>query len=290
MEEPGFFPIRNLSIVGLGLIGGSLAIDLRRLELTTRITGYDSDPAHCEKARSLKLADEVRSVPDEILADADWLVLSVPVQAAESVLEQCRPFLKPEILITDTGSVKKPLLEVMRRKENREFAFVGGHPIAGSERFGPEAAQESLFAGKQFMITPDERTKPEHIEAVSRLWTRLGSKVIEMDAERHDRIFASVSHLPHLLAYASIQAIADSDSPEALGHSGAGLKDFSRIASSSPDMWADIFLQNQENLLLRIDALSDRISKLREAITLNDHEGLVRLLSEAKDSKDRWVK
>ena len=140
------------------------------------------------------------------------------------------------------------------------------------------------------MITPDERTKPEHIEAVSCLWSRLGSRVIKMDAEHHDRIFASVSHLPHLLAYASIQAIADSDSPEALGHSGAGLKDFSRIASSSPDMWADIFLQNQENLLLRIDALSDRISNLREAITLNDREGLVRLLSEAKDSKDRWVK
>ncbi len=252
MEDPGFFPIRKLAIVGLGLIGGSLAIDLRRLGLAAEILGYDSNPEHCTKAKELQLADHCNSVPDETLRDADWIVFAVPVQSTEKALDQFRPFLK-------------------------------------RERFGPEAAVESLFAGKRFVLTPNEQTRKAPLEAVRRLWTEIGCEVIEMDAHLHDRIFASVSHLPHLLAYATIQAIADSDSPEALEHSGAGLKDFSRIASSSPEMWADIFLQNQQPLLQRVEALSTCIHQIGEAIRQNDKQRLVELLAQAKASKDRWV-
>ena len=143
MEDPGFFPIRKLAIVGLGLIGGSLAIDLRRLGLAAEILGYDSNPEHCTKAKELHLADHCNSVPDETLRDADWIMFAVPVQSTEKALEQFRPFLKPDILITDTGSVKAPLQEIMLRSENAGYAFVGGHPIAGGERFGPEAAIEA---------------------------------------------------------------------------------------------------------------------------------------------------
>ena len=289
MEEPGVFPIRKLAIVGLGLIGGSLAVDIRRLGLATEIIGYDSNPENCSKALELKLVDHCSHVPDNQLSDASWLVLSVPVKSTESVLDLFRPFLHPDVLITDTGSVKAPLLETMKRPENADFTFVGGHPIAGGERFGPQAAVSSLFAGKRFVLTPDEKTRKDSLEAVKKLWTEIGSEVIEMDADLHDRIFASVSHLPHLLAYATIQAIADSDSPEALEHSGAGLKDFSRIASSSPEMWADIFLQNQHALLHRVDAFSACIGQLREAIINNDKNRLVELLAQAKASKDRWV-
>ncbi len=289
MEEPGFFPIRKLAIVGLGLIGGSLAIDLRRLGLASKILGYDSNPQHCRKALDLQLVDSCSTMPDDLLLEADWLVLAVPVQSIEHVLDQFRPFLKPDVLITDTGSVKAPLLKIMLRPENSGFAFVGGHPIAGGERFGPEAAVSSLFEGKRFVLTPDQQTLRETLEAVRRLWTKIGSEVIEMDGDLHDRIFASVSHLPHLLAYATIQAIADSDSPEALEHSGAGLKGFSRIASSSPEMWADIFLQNQQPLLQRVDAFSSCISEIREAIVTNDRERLIELLAQAKAAKDRWV-
>ena len=289
MEDPGFFPIRKLAIVGLGLIGGSLAIDLRRLGLAAEILGYDSNPEHCKRAKELHLADHCNSVPDETLRDADWIVFAVPVQSTEKALDQFRPFLKPDILITDTGSVKAPLQEIMLRSENAGYSFVGGHPIAGGERFGPEAAIESLFAGKRFVLTPNEQTRKAPLEAVRRLWTEIGCEVIEMDAHLHDRIFASVSHLPHLLAYATIQAIADSDSPEALEHSGAGLKDFSRIASSSPEMWADIFLQNQQPLLQRVEALSACIHQIGEAIRQNDKQRLVELLAQAKASKDRWV-
>ena len=169
MEDPGFFPIRKLAIVGLGLIGGSLAIDLRRLGLAAEILGYDSNPEHCTKAKELHLADHCNSVPDETLRDADWIVFAVPVQSTEKALEQFRPFLKPDILITDTGSVKAPLQEIMLRLENAGYAFVGGHPIAGGERFGPEAAIESLFAGKRFVLTPNEQTRKAPLEAVRKI-------------------------------------------------------------------------------------------------------------------------
>lgn len=290
MDESGFFPLKTLAIVGMGLIGGSLALAARSQGLADRILGYDADPRHCKLARSRKLADHVHSAPDSCLEDADWLVLAVPVKANEAVLNKFLPFLSRKILVTDTGSVKAPLLRLMQSEALQHLSFVGGHPIAGSERFGPDTAQPALFAGKRFIVTPEKRTPPEVLRKVKAFWTQLGSEVLEMDAEVHDRVFASVSHLPHLLAYATIQTIADSDNPEALGHSGAGLKDFSRIASSSPEMWADIFLENQTNLLKRVRALTSRLGDLEDAVKHGDRDRLIELLARAKSERDRWVK
>ncbi len=290
MDETDFFPIKTLAIVGIGLIGGSLALAVRREGLANWILGYDANPHHCELARSSRLTDHVNSVPDSCLREADWLVLAVPVKANEAVLKQYLPLISGKPLVTDTGSVKAPLLRLMRNSDYLHLPFVGGHPIAGSERFGPEAAQPGLFSGKRFIITPEERTPAGVLRAVKKFWTRLGSEVLEMDADVHDRVFASVSHLPHLLAYATIQTIADSDNPEALGHSGAGLKDFSRIASSSPEMWADIFLENQSNLLERVRTLTCRLGDLEDAVKNRDRERLIELLARAKSERDRWVK
>ena len=169
------------------------------------------------------------------------------------------------------------------------ISFVGGHPIAGSENFGPAAAQEKLFSGKRFIITHSENTEQDVVERVRGLWQSLGASVSEMDSETHDKMFASVSHLPHLLAYASIQAIANSDTPEALGHSGAGLKDFSRIASSSPEMWADIFLENSQNLQLRINIFKNVLCALEDAVKEKDKQKLIELLANAKKERDRWM-
>ena len=169
------------------------------------------------------------------------------------------------------------------------ISFVGGHPIAGSENFGPGAAQEKLFSGKRFILTPSENTEQDVVERVRGLWQSLGSAVSVMEAGAHDKMFASVSHLPHLLAYASIQAIANSDTPEALGHSGAGLKDFSRIASSSPEMWADIFLENSHNLQHRINIFKNVLSALENAVKEKDKQKLIELLANAKKERDRWM-
>ena len=171
----------------------------------------------------------------------------------------------------------------------KKIRFVGGHPIAGSENFGPAAAKQDLFYGKRCILTPEEKTDKDLILVVRRFWESLGAKVSEMDAESHDQMFASVSHLPHILAYACIQAISNTDSQEVLGHSGAGLKDFSRIASSSPQMWADIFLENQENLLPRVNAFNEVLSELEETIKKNDKRKLIEILALSKTARDQWM-
>ena len=216
-------------------------------------------------------------------------MLSVPVKSLASVLDQLKPFLKAETIVTDAGSVKTPLVQLMSQSENSNIRFVGGHPIAGSEQFGPQAAMDSLFQGKRFILTPDKNTQADVQQRVGSLWRAMGAEVLEMDSELHDKIFASVSHLPHLLAYASIQAIADSDKPEALGHSGAGLKGFARIASSSPEMWADIFLENEIHLLPRVQTFLDVMENLQRAIQEQDRDGLIDLLAKAKMAKDEWM-
>ncbi len=289
MSAPGFRQFDTLAIVGLGLIGGSFAMDVRRLGLAKRILGYDNNSEYRAEISSRNLVDYLGDAPDEKLAEAQLVMLAVPVKAFSEVLSNIRPHLSTSVILTDTGSVKSPLLQLMRAPEYTGIRFVGGHPIAGSEIFGPRAAKENLFAGKRCILTPEMDTDPGVVRTVCEMWKSIGSMVSEMDAEDHDQMFASVSHLPHLLAYASIRAIADSSTPEALSHSGAGLKDFSRIASSSPEMWADIFLENQENLLSRMSTFKDVVAKLEDAIKRNDKEKLIELLAQAKTERDRWM-
>ena len=289
MSAPGFRQFDTVAVVGLGLIGGSFAMDVRRLGLAKRILGYDNNSEYRAEISSRNLVDYLADAPDEKLAEAQLVMLAVPVKAFAEVLSNIRPHLSTTAIVTDTGSVKSPLLKLMRTPVYTGIRFVGGHPIAGSENFGPLAAKENLFSGKRCILTPEMDTDRDVVRKVCEIWESIGSMVSEMDAEDHDQMFASVSHLPHLLAYASIQAISDSSTPEALSHSGAGLKDFSRIASSSPEMWADIFLENQENLLSRMNTFKDVVTRLEDAIKRNDKEKLIELLARAKTERDRWM-
>ena len=289
MSASGVPPFEAIAIVGLGLIGGSVAKDVRRLGLARQILGYDNNEEYRKEIKSVKLADYLSDAPDKKLAEAELVLLAVPVKAFNEVLPAILPNISSTAILTDTGSVKSPLLNMMCAPEYEGIRFVGGHPIAGSEHFGPGAAQHNLFFGKRCILTPGEKTDKDWIRVVRRLWESLGAKVSEMDAESHDQMFASVSHLPHLLAYACIQAISNTDNQEALGHSGAGLKDFSRIASSSPQMWADIFLENQENLLPRVAAFNKVLKALEENIKNNDKKNLVELLALSKSARDRWM-
>jgi len=289
MSASGFTPFETLAVVGLGLIGGSFAKDVRRLGLARRILGYDNNAEYRTEISSRNLVDYLAAVPDKKITEAQLILLAVPVKAFAKVISQIRPLLSSDAVLTDSGSVKSPLINMMCSPENAAIRFVGGHPITGSENFGPSASQDNLFAGKHFILTPSKNTDRNVLRTVRELWESLGAEVSEMDAEAHDQMFASVSHLPHLLAYASIHAITNSDKPDALGQSGAGLKDFSRIASSSPEMWADIFLENQENLLPRMNTFKDAMTDLEDAIMRNDKEKLIELLTLAKTERDRWM-
>ena len=289
MSASGVKPFEAIAIVGLGLIGGSVAKAVRSLGLARQIFGYDNNEEYHKEIKSRKLADYLSDVPDKKLAQAELVLLAVPVKSFKEVLPNILPNISSKAILTDTGSVKSPLLKMMCSPKYKKIRFVGGHPIAGSENFGPAAAKQDLFYGKRCILTPEEKTDKDLILVVRRFWESLGAKVSEMDAESHDQMFASVSHLPHILAYACIQAISNTDSQEALGHSGAGLKDFSRIASSSPQMWADIFLENKENLLPRVAAFNEVLSALEETIKKNDKRKLVELLGISKTARDRWM-
>ena len=289
MSASGVPPFEAIAIVGLGLIGGSVAKAVRSLGLARQIFGYDNNEEYHKEIKSRKLADYLSDVPDKKLAQAELVLLAVPVKSFKEVLPNILTNISSKAILTDTGSVKSPLLKMMCSPKYKKIRFVGGHPIAGSENFGPAAAKQDLFYGKRCILTPEEKTEKDLILVVRRFWESLGAKVSEMDAESHDQMFASVSHLPHILAYACIQAISNTDSQEVLGHSGAGLKDFSRIASSSPQMWADIFLENQENLLPRVAAFNEVLKALEENIKNNDKNNLVELLALSKSARDRWM-
>ena len=289
MSASGVPPFEAIAIVGLGLIGGSVAKAVRSLGLARQIFGYDNNEEYHKEIKSSKLADYLSDVPDKKLAQAELVLLAVPVKSFKEVLTNILPNISSKAILTDTGSVKSPLLKMMCSTKYKKIRFVGGHPIAGSENFGPAAAKQDLFYGKRCILTPEEKTEKDLILVVRRFWESLGAKVSEMDAGSHDQMFASVSHLPHLLAYACIQAISNTDTQEALGHSGAGLKDFSRIASSSPQMWADIFLENQENILPRLAAFNEVLSAIEETIKRNDKRKLVELLALSKSARDRWM-
>ena len=289
MSASGVPPFEAIAIVGLGLIGGSVAKAVRSLGLARQIFGYDNNEEYHKEIKSSKLADYLSDVPDKKLAQAELVLLAVPVKSFKEVLPNILTNISSKAILTDTGSVKSPLLKMMCSPKYKKIRFVGGHPIAGSENFGPAAAKQDLFYGKRCILTPEEKTENDVILVVRRFWESLGAKVSEMDSESHDQMFASVSHLPHILAYACIQAISNTDSQEALGHSGAGLKDFSRIASSSPQMWADIFLENQKNLLPRISAFNEVLSALEKTIKKNDKRKLVELLALSKTARDQWM-
>ena len=203
--------------MGLGLIGGSVAKDVRRLGLARQILGYDNNAEYHEEINSRKLVDYLSGSPDEKLAEAELVLLAVPVKAFTEVLPQILPHISKKAIVTDTGSVKSSLLNMMCSPEYDGILFVGGHPIAGSEHFGPGAAQDNLFSGKRCILTPVVNTDDDAVQIVRKFWELLGAEVSEMDADSHDQMFASVSHLPHLLAYACIQAIASNESQNALG-------------------------------------------------------------------------
>lgn len=278
----------TIAVIGLGLIGGSLALDIKHFKLANKILGYDNSPEHCKSAEQLGLVEQAVSANFQKLSEVELVILASPVRALPSIMRAIHPWLRPQTIVTDVGSVKGPILQVMQQPEYSNIRFVGSHPISGSEMFGPQSARQGLFESKKFIVTPTAETSPEALERIKQLWQAIGSNVYEMEADLHDRIFSEVSHLPHLLAYATIEAIGTSNTPDSLRYFGAGLKDFSRIAASSPVMWADIFLDNQ-HLLSSLARFRQTLDKFEKLIREQDRETLIDSLTHSKELRDHWI-
>jgi len=280
--------VRKLAILGVGLIGASLAAALKRAGTVGQIAGY-SPGDDAQVARALGHIDVACSSVAEAVAGASFVVLSAPVTAMPALFAGMREALDGQAIVTDCGSTKRSVIDAARHALGDAFMrFVPGHPIAGSERSGPQAADPDLFRGRRWLLCPLEVTPQQHCEAVARLVEPTGALVGTLDPLVHDRVFAEVSHWPHAVAFGLAAAIAGGElSERALEFSGAGLRDTTRVGASSPTMWADILLDNRDACLesaARFRACNDAIIAALEA---GDRDRLVEILSGASRWRNR---
>jgi prephenate dehydrogenase len=286
--------LNKLVIFGVGLIGGSFALALREAQAVDEIVGVGRSWENLSAALGLYVIDT--AVADEAgvaaaLKGADLVVLAMPVGQMGAVMARIAPLLEPQTVVTDAGSTKQDVVALARQHlAAHVHRFVPGHPIAGAERSGVKAASEALFRNRQVVLTPLRETDAEATDRVRALWQACGARVAEMAPEAHDRIFAAVSHLPHLLAFALVDEIARRpNAAELFSYAASGFRDFTRIAGSSPEMWRDIGLANQTALVEELDAYLAQLSRLRDALVKGDGAALEQVFSNARAARNAWV-
>lgn len=284
--------LRKLVVFGVGLIGGSFALALKQVGAVARVTGVGRSRENLERALALGVIDEIALDARTAVQDADFVLLAVPVRQTGPLLGEIVPALGLDCVLTDAGSTKCDVVAAARAKMGGRLAhFVPAHPIAGAERSGVEAASAGLFRDRLVVLTPLPETSPEAIRRVEAAWQLCGGRLLRMDAARHDAVFAAVSHLPHVLAFALVHMITTRpDAAELFAFAGAGFRDFTRIAGSSPEMWRDICAANHELLLPEIERYQSELAALARLIRDGDIKGLERVFAVARDGRERWLR
>lgn len=277
---------RQMTVVGMGLIGGSLALATRQAGAVQTVVGVGRSAAGRAVAQARGLADRVADDLAAGVPGADLVVLAVPVREIIRLLPEVARLADPACLVTDVGSVKGPIL-AGGDAAFPDGRFVASHPIAGKEQAGPAAARADLFRGATWILTPGPRTRADAAQKVEALWEAAGARVLRMEAGWHDEVFATVSHLPHLVAYALMDAVlATERGGERLRFSAGGLRDFTRVAGSDPVMWRDIFLMNRERVLTALAGYQDALERLAAAIRDGDGAALDARLLQARAARE----
>jgi prephenate dehydrogenase len=282
------FYIDKLAIVGVGLIGGSLALALKEAGVVGHVVGIGRGLSNLKTALRLGVVDSFTQNLAEGVAGADVVFLATPVQSLGSVAAQAMPHLKPGAIITDGGSVKQAVIDAIEPHLRPDVHFVPGHPIAGTENSGAEAAFATLYRDRRCILTPTERTADKALELIRRMWQRVGSQVVVMEVDKHDRVLAAISHLPHMVAYALVNAVGAYDryDENVLEYSAGGFRDFTRIASSDPTMWRDIALTNRQALLEMMEQFETFFAELKEDIAIGSGDRLFEFFRRSKQSRD----
>lgn len=283
--------IQKLCIIGVGLIGGSLARALRQAGVVGEVIGCGRDAEHLARAQSLGVIDRFSTDITEAVCGADMIVIAVPMQAMESVFRAVQGHMDKRAIITDVGSVKGSVISAAKIVFGAvpEY-FIPGHPIAGIEKSGVEASFAELFQQRRVILTPLENSQAKAVQKVRSMWQACGAEVVEMAVEHHDEVLAATSHLPHMLAYALVDTLARmDDSQEIFSYAAGGFRDFTRIASSNPQMWHDICLANQTALKDVLHRFSDDLQLLIDAIEKGDSEYLKATFTRAKQVRDTYV-
>ena len=281
---------QQLGLIGCGLMGGSFALALKRAGLVKRVVGYSKSPSTTERARQMGVIDV--EAPSALLAvsGADIVLIAVPVASTEATFKSIKHLVTPQMLIMDVGSTKREVIDAGRRSLREQIGcFVPTHPITGKEVSGVENADADLYAGRQVVLTPIDRTNSVQLQQAIDVWSALGCRVVKMTPETHDAAFAAVSHLPHLIAFALVNAITG----QALGKdflslAGPGFRDFSRIAASDPTMWRDIMISNREELLAQSQIFQRSLQALEVMISSGNAEALLEQFEQASATRANW--
>jgi len=283
--------IGKLVIFGVGLIGGSFALALKQREAVTHVVGLGRSRANLLAARRLGIIDAISTDAATAVKGADLVLVAVPAGQMARVLAQIAPHLDAHTIVTDAGSTKQDVITAARAHLGKNFPhFVPAHPVAGTENSGAAAAFPELFEGRALIVTPQSKTDPHALQRVMAAWKTCGMSIFKMTAAEHDRVFALVSHLPHLISFALVGQIAkQKDARLLFERAGSGLRDMSRIAASSPEMWRDISLANNKALLFALKGYIREIEALRDAIEKNGRERLEKLLRNASTARRKWL-
>ena len=285
-------PIRQLTLIGVGLIGGSFALDLKRLGLVRHVAGVDTDAANLERALERRVIDSAScDISAANVGEAELVLIATPVAALAAVCRAAAPLLRADAIVSDVGSTKQSALAAFAEHLPQHLPrCVAAHPIAGSDRHGALAAQFGLYRNKKLVICPHEGQQPAAAGRIAALWQAVGAQVHRMDAAEHDAVFAAVSHLPHLLAFAYVGQIREHpDVQTFLDFAASGFRDFTRIASSHPAVWRDIALANRGFLQQLAAAQRAQLERLETMLQNGDADGLYRYFAAAKQTRDEWL-
>lgn len=283
--------LNKIVIFGVGLIGGSFARALKHAGAVRTVVGMGRSAASLARARELGIIDVVGGDMAEAMRGADLVLLAAPVAQTETILAALAPHLQPGTVVTDAGSTKSDVVAAARRALGDKLAqFVPGHPIAGRETNGPDAAIVDLYIGKKTVLTPLDGNASADVERVAAAWQACGAIIHRLTPEEHDKVFAAVSHLPHLLAYALVDDIANKPHADLLfQYAASGFRDFTRIAGSSPEMWRDISLANQAALLVELDAYMAQLTALRARLAAADGAAIEAVYANAQRARRQWI-
>ena len=282
----------NIAIIGLGLIGSSLALAIKKHKIAGSTTGYARSTKTRQIAKKIKLVSKVETTLEKAVKNADLVIICTPLSSYKKLFSSIKPHLKKSTIITDVGSAKTKVMADVKKIISGEFDFIPAHPIAGTEKSGPEAGFAELFINRWCIITPYKDSNKKNITIVKKFWEKIGSSVEIMSPEHHDRVLAITSHLPHLIAYNIVNTAADLETvtkSDVIKYSASGFRDFTRIASSDPTMWRDIFINNKEAVLEMIGRFSEDLSVLQKAIRWNDEDTLFKIFSGTRKIRKKII-
>ena len=281
--------INKITIVGVGLIGGSLAKALKEKNLAKTVFDYGRDRSRLEEAKKLNIIDDYSTQIEKAVNHADIIVIATPVGTFRNIFSEVKPLIVDDVIISDVGSTKTNIVDIAKEiLGDKSQCFVPAHPIAGKEKSGFEASDGNLYIGKKVIITPIEDNSSESIQVIESMWKNVGAEVDFMSPQSHDDLLGMTSHLPHMLAFSLVNYLVDQN-PSASIYAGGGFKDFSRIASGDSVMWRDICLQNKDKIITHLRGYQSTVEELIDAIDNEESDKLELLFATAKKTRDSWI-